>query len=113
MTDSISSRMHWDDPDRPNAIKIFHQQCELYFSMKNVAPNKQVDHILFFAGATGLKLYNSWGLPDDEKKDPKTRQFGPNMRRSYTRKLISGWPDSISNDTCNKKMKVQTTSFRD
>ena len=48
-----------------DAIKIFHQQCELYFSVKNVAPNKQVDHILLFAGATGLKLYNSWGLPDD------------------------------------------------
>ena len=72
MTDSIIPRMHWDDPDRLNAIKIFHQQCELYFSVKNVAPSKQVDHILLFAGATGLTLYNPWGLPDDHKKNLKT-----------------------------------------
>ena len=123
MTDSIIPRMRWDDPDRPNAIKIFHQQCELYFSVKNVAPNKQVDHILLFTGATGLKLYNSWGLPDDEKKDPKTvwskfeTQLHPktNFRvaRLYLQRYVQQENESADDFISRLKLQAYTCAFRD
>ena len=43
------------------------KQCELYFSVKEVKEEKQVDHILLFTGANGIRMFNSWGLSEGEK----------------------------------------------
>ena len=50
---------------------MFKQQRELYFSVKDVAVEKQVDHILLFSGESGIRKFNSWRLTDAQKKDPK------------------------------------------
>ena len=71
MADSFIPRMDWDATDPSQALKLFKQNCELYFSHKDIKKEKQVDHILLFAGEPGLKFYNSWGLPEEGKKDPK------------------------------------------
>lgn len=71
MSESITPRMDWSNPDQGGAIKIFKQQCELYFSVKDTKKEKQVDHILLFTGANGLKMFNSWGLNEAEQKRPK------------------------------------------
>ncbi len=33
MSESITPRMDWANPDQGSAIKLFKQQCELYFSI--------------------------------------------------------------------------------
>ena len=70
MTESYVSRMDWSHADQANAIKLFKQQCDMYFTIKNIKPDRQVDHILLFMGSQGLRMYNSWGLPQAEAKDP-------------------------------------------
>ena len=71
MSESITPRMDWANPDQGSAIKLFKQQCELYFSVKEVKKEKQVDHILLFTGANGIRMFNSWGLGETEEKDPE------------------------------------------
>lgn len=66
MADSITPRMDWSSPDVTTALKIFKQQCSLYFAVKDIKPEKQVDHILLFAGAEGLKIFNSWSLSKED-----------------------------------------------
>ena len=67
MSESITPHMDWANPDQGSAIKLFKQQYELYFSVKG----KQVDHILLFTGANGIRMFNSWGLGEAEGKDPE------------------------------------------
>ena len=43
----------------------FKQQCELFFSVKGIAENKQVDHILLLLEKEGLRRYNSWSFGKD------------------------------------------------
>ena len=69
MSESIMPRMDWANSDQGSAIKLFKQQCELYFSVKEVKKEKQVDHILLFTGANGIRMFNSWGLSENEEKD--------------------------------------------
>ena len=59
MSESITSRMDWANSDQGAAIKLFKQQCELYFSVKKVRKENQVDHILLFIGANGIRMFNS------------------------------------------------------
>ena len=69
--DGLRPKINWEDPDLSSAVKMFKQQCELYFSVKDVADAKQVDHILLFSGESGIRKFNSWRLTDAQKKDPK------------------------------------------
>ena len=122
MTDSVMPRMLWDDPDLPGAIAIFRQQCDLNFSVKNVRADKQVDHILLFMGAAGLRMYNSWGLTDN-KNDPKTvwgrfeTQLKPksNFRvaRLYLQTFQQKERESIDDFMSRLKLHAQTCQFRD
>ena len=101
MTDSVMPRMSWDDPDLPGAIAIFRQQCDLYFSVKNVKQDKQVDHILLFTGPTGIRMYNSWGLTDN-KNDVKIvwehfeTQLEPKTNFRVARLYLQKYARSIS-----------------
>ena len=70
MTDSMQPRMDWGRSDPVTAVKLFKQKCELYFSVKDVKQEKQVDHLLLFSGEQGLKTFNSWGLSQEDSKKP-------------------------------------------
>jgi hypothetical protein len=63
--------MDWANPDQGSPIKLFTQQCELYVCVKEVKKEKQVDHILLFISANGIKMFNSWGLTRQKKKPQK------------------------------------------
>ena len=43
----------------------------MFFEVKDIPGDKQVSYILLMTGDEGVALYNSWGLSDTEKKDPK------------------------------------------
>ena len=55
----------WETPNLVESLKFFKQQCELFFSVKGIAENKQVDHILFLSGKEGLRQFNSWSFGND------------------------------------------------
>ena len=115
--------VRFPDPDRANAVKIFHQQCDLYFSVKNVADNKQVDHILLFSGATGIKIYNSWGLVGDDKKSSTVvwekleTQLKPraNFRvaRLYLQRYVQQEKESADDFVSRLRLQAYDCEFRD
>eukprot|EP00057_Strongylocentrotus_purpuratus_P020224 XP_011674698.1 PREDICTED: uncharacterized protein LOC105443347 [Strongylocentrotus purpuratus] len=123
MNESFTPRMNWEDPDRANAVKIFHQQCDLYFSVKNVAIGKQVDHVLLFTGATGIKLYNSWGLEGEDKKNPTVvwEKFETQLRpranfrvaRLYLQKYVQKERESADDYISRLKLQAYDCEFRD
>ena len=63
--------LDWSCSDRVSAYKLFKQKAEMFFEVKDIPGDKQVSYILLMTGDEGVALYNSWGLPDTEKKDPK------------------------------------------
>ena len=61
----------WEMPNLVESLKFFKQQCELFCSVKGIAENKQVDHILFLSGKEGLRRYNSWSFGNDtDRRNP-------------------------------------------
>lgn len=50
------------------SLKFFKQQCELFFSVKGIPENKQVDHIVLLSGKEGLRRYNSWSLGNEANR---------------------------------------------
>ena len=74
MSDSFIPRMDWEGADQSLALKLFKQKCDLYFSVKDVKKEKQVDHILLFAGEPGLRFYNS---QKRRRGPPRRGQEGP------------------------------------
>ena len=62
--------MDWSSPDQATALAMFKQRCNLYFSVKDIKKEKQVDHILLFAGEQGIRIFNSWSLSDTDKANP-------------------------------------------
>ena len=119
----LHPRMNWDDPDQANAIHIFKQQCALYFSVKDIAVHKQVDHILLFMGAPGLRMYNSWGLDDAEQKNPEvvwdkfTQQIQPkeNFRvaRLYLQKYAQRGDETVDEFLSRLKLHAKKCEFKD
>ena len=63
--------MDWSNPDHGGMVAMFKQGCNLCFSIKNIAENKQVDHILLFAGEQGLRIYDSCDMDDQVSQDPQ------------------------------------------
>lgn len=119
----LSPRMNWEDADQANSIQLFQQQCALYFSVKDIPVDKQVDHILLFMGATGIKIYNSWSLTEPEKKDPTVvwskfmAQIQPkeNFRvaRLYLQKFAQRDSETIDDFLSRLKLHAQKCEFKD
>jgi hypothetical protein len=64
--------MNWADPNLPDAFKLFKQQCELHFTIKNFTnEERQAAHILYYSGQEGIKRSNAWNLSDEDKKKPQ------------------------------------------
>ena len=47
-------------------VCIIQQQMRLYFSVRNIKIDKQLDNLLLALGANGLQIYNSWSLDSSE-----------------------------------------------
>ncbi|KAL5019152.1 hypothetical protein ScPMuIL_004874 [Solemya velum] len=106
------------------ALASFRQRCQLYFSVKNVKKDKQVDHILLFSGEDGLKMFKSWSeLSNEQRIDPDeiwTRfatQIEPksNFRvaRFYLQKLKQNTAESIDDFLTRCKLQALKCKFRD
>ncbi|XP_063953999.1 uncharacterized protein K02A2.6-like [Lytechinus pictus] len=123
MNDSVVPKLSWEDEDLPGAIQIFKQQCELYFSVKNVREEKQVDHILLFMGTPGLRMYNSWDLAERDRKNIAVvwnrfeKQLKPksNFRvaRLYLQRFRQQESETADSFVSKLKLHAQTCQFRD
>lgn len=73
MADTVPHpKMDWDSPSgRPQAYKEFKQLSELWFKVKNTKVEDQYSYIILWCGKEGLRMYNTWGLSDEQLKDPK------------------------------------------
>ena len=71
MADSMP-RMEWLSPNIGETFQLFKQKADLYFSVKKITGENQVNHILLAVGDEGLKRFNSWNLSADDRKNPKT-----------------------------------------
>ena len=71
MADTIPHpKMDWSHPDRPQAYKEFKQTSNMWFQVKNIVPDKQHNYIILWAGREGLRIFNTWGLTDEQLQDP-------------------------------------------
>ena len=53
------------------SFEFFKQQCELYFSVRGIDEDKQVDYILLLSGKEGLRRYNSWSFANEaDRRNP-------------------------------------------
>ena len=64
-TSTCEPFVSWETLYLVESLKFFKQQCELFFSVKGIAENKQVDHIVLLSGKKGLRRYNSWSFGND------------------------------------------------
>ena len=62
----ITPRMDWNAPDLSESFALFQQQVRLYFSVRNIRIDKQLDNLLLALGANGLQIYNSWYLDSSD-----------------------------------------------
>ena len=67
-THTCEQFMCWETPNLVESLKFFKQQCEIFFSVKGIAENKQVDNILLLSGKEGLRRYNSWSFGNDANR---------------------------------------------
>ena len=63
--------MDWANPDRATALKEFKQMSELWFAIKDTKPENQKNYILLWSGTEGLRRYNTWGLTQEQEKNPE------------------------------------------
>lgn len=111
MLESITPGIDWANSDQGAAIKLFKQQYELHFSVKEVKKEKQVDHTLLLTGANGIRMFNSWGLSKEEGKDPEL--FGINLFRIYSsQEKMLEWRDCTCKSFVSRKMRVSTSLSR-
>ena len=67
-TNACEPVMYWDSENLVDSFRFFKQRCKLYFPVKNIPTEKQVDHILLLAGEEGLRRYNAWTFETDSDR---------------------------------------------
>ena len=60
--------MNWSGPDLPRTFKLFKQKCEIYFTVRDIKPEKRASHIRLYVGDEGLRIFNSWTLLDSDRE---------------------------------------------
>ena len=116
--------MCWETPNLGGSLKIFKKQYELFFSMKGIAENKQVDHILLLSGKEGLIRYYSWSFGNDaDRRNPAVilekflEQIEPqdNFRivRFYLQNYLQKETENIDDLLARCRLQAQKCKFRD
>ena len=93
------------------------------FDVKDIKIEKQVSHILLLTGQEGLKRFNSWGLNDEDAKNPAIiwqkfeEQLDPpeNFRiaRLVLQKFKQGEGESLDEFVNKCKLQAQKCDFKD
>ena len=97
---------------------------KLYFSVKNIPTEKQVDHILLLTGKKGLRRYNAWTFENDsDRADPEIiwrkfeERFEPQVNfriaRFYLREFKQKNTENIDDFIARCKLQAKKCKFRD
>jgi len=122
VADDGKFQMNWKDPDKMGTMKIFKEKCELFFDAKDIPEKKQVSHILLKAGETGLQMYNSWDLPEADKKTVTVLQkFGKygqseehfRLARLRTQIMRQKEAETVDEFVTQCRLQAQRCKFRD
>ena len=116
MTDNHNTPyMNWSSLDLPGTFKLFKKKCEIFFTVRDIKPEKRVSHMLLYVGDEGLRIFNSWTLSDSdrEKSDVLWAKFEEHLepkvsfrvQRYYLQRLSQ--TEGESNDGCMTRCKLQ------
>ena len=115
-------QMEWNDSDLPMAFKSFKQYCQLIFDGPLNAKEDKVKatYILLWVGEEGRKIFNSFGLTDDEKAKPDaifnkfTTYLEPKSNFRIARYQLQGFrqADGESVDSFLARCKIQAQKCR-
>ena len=103
--------------------KIF-QATVLFFSVKGIAENKQVDHILLLSRKEGLKWYNSWSFRNDANRhnplviwEKFLEQIEPQVNFRIARLCLQNYSqketENIDDFLARCRLQAQKCKFRD
>ena len=106
-TNACEPVMYWDSENLVDSFTFFKQRCKLYFSVKNISAEKQVDHILLLAYEEGLRRYNARTIPTEQTQ----KLLGINLRNDSNLKLISVLHDFICVNISRRTQKILTISL--
>ena len=57
MTDNHNTPyINWSSPDLPGTFKLFKQKCEIFFTVRDIKPEKRFSHMLLYVGDEGLRM---------------------------------------------------------
>jgi hypothetical protein len=116
-------QMDWAFPNQSDVFKMFRQRLELYFKVKGIKNDDQVNHVLLQVGDEGLRRYNSWTLTDDERKSASTifdkfaEQLEPSENYRVSRLRLMHYrqkPEETLDDFVNRcKLQALRCQFKD
>ena len=64
-------KMDWSMSDRAQGFKEFKQLANMWFTVKKTKVEDQHNYIILWTGREGLRMFNTWGLTNEQLKDPK------------------------------------------
>ena len=114
--------MDWSAPDQCQTLAFYKQRCELFFAIKNIKRDKQVEHILYYSGQKGLEKFNSWDLTEEQKKNPdviwekfRGQSTTENFRicRMNLQKFMQKDGETIDDFIMRCRLQAQKCKFRD
>ncbi|GAB1602684.1 hypothetical protein Ahia01_000548300 [Argonauta hians] len=116
--------MRWESENLFDAFKMFKQRCALYFSVKNIPTEKQVDHILLLAGEEGIHRYNAWTFDNEtDRTNPEIiwkkfeerlePQVNPRISRFYLREFRQKNTETIDDFMARCKLQAKKCRFKD
>ena len=63
--------MDWSMSDRAHGFKEFKQLANMWFTVKKTKVEDQHNYIILWTGREGFRMFNTWGLTNEQLKDPK------------------------------------------
>ena len=116
--------MCWETTNLVESFKFFKQQCELYFSVRGIDEDKQVDYILLLSGKEGLRRYNSWSFANEaDRRNPSViwekflQQLRPQINFRIARFSLQNYDqnetENIDDFLARCRLKARKCKFRD
>ena len=108
----ITPRMDWNAPNLSETFALFQQQMRLYFSVRNIKIDKQLDNLLLALGANGLQIYNSWSLDSSENNTDNVfikfrDHLGYWLSRLHLQQIRQRTEETVDNCVARIKLKAK------
>ena len=116
--------MCWETTNLVESFKFYKQQCELYFSVRGIDEDKQIDHILLLSGKEGQRRYNSWSFANEaDRRNPSViwekflPQLEPQINFRIARFSLQNYAqnetENIDDFLARCRLKARKCKFRD